>query len=119
MSRQSKPKNGKRKASPSMRKATFKDLCDQLNKNLIGIGGVEDAENDIIKFEINEKETPCHLTDEYLDIAFVIYASLKRMPPQFALSNYGYHEGRFKNRIVELFPLMKIVKKPISQQSDA
>ena len=111
MGRQSKPRNNKRKAAPSVRNVTYEELCDKLHENIVEAEAVEDTNRALAEFEINEKETPCHVTDDLLDLRFIAYASLKRYPPQFVLSNYGYHEGRFKNRILQYFGAMKIVKK--------
>jgi len=112
MSRQinGKRKN-QRKAAPSVRRVTFDEMCEQLNQNIEELGGIEEAESQLAIFEKNEKEHQCHLTDELMHLRFIVYASLKRYPPDFVLSNYGFHQGRFRNFILQHFGAMRIIKK--------
>ena len=106
-----KPKNDKRKAAPSSRRVTFDEMCEQLNRNIDDIRGIEEAESQLAIFEKNEKATPCHLSDELLHLRFIVYAALKKYPPLFVMQNYGYHEGRFRNFILQHFGAMRIVEK--------
>ncbi len=88
----------------------FEELCDTLNKGFSEARLAEIQEN-ITQFEIFEKTKPGSREDNLLILNFVAYATLKQTPPDFILRNYYMNEARFRNLVMQRFPLRKVVEK--------